>query len=186
MKKKLIVILVLLFAAVLATIFSFLLVFGPSFGIWLRRPSPQDYGERALAFMENGYYTSSESWKEARAAARDALKEAQSYEDTWPVLREALSAAGGKHSRLITVSDADTGGEEKAELPRVSTDGMERGIITLVIPEFTEDAEQAQEYAQIVISWLHDHQDAAGVIIDLRGNRGGDMAPMIAAPFRRR
>lgn len=181
MKKKLIVILVLLFAAVLAAIFSFLLLFGPSFGIWLRRPSPQDYGERALAFMENGYYTSSESWKEARAAARDALNEAQSYEDTWPILREALTAAGGKHSGLITASETDTGGKEKAELPRVSADKMGNGIVTLVIPAFTQDTEQAQEYAQIVISWLREHQDASGVIIDLRGNRGGDLAPMIAA-----
>ena len=32
-----------------------------------------------------------------------------------------------------------------------------------------------------MLSWLREHQDAAGVILDLRGNRGGDLAPMICA-----
>ena len=181
MKKKTLILSAILLAFVLAVLFFFLLLYGPNFGIYLRKPSPQAYGERALAFMENGYYSSAEEWWEAKASAQDALRAAQSYEDTWPILREALSAAGGKHSRLITPAEKEEAREDPISLPLVSTDSMEHGIVTLVIPEFTQGAEQAQEYAQIVLSWLREHQDAAGVIIDLRVNRGGDLAPMICA-----
>ena len=181
MKKKTLILSAILLAFVLAVLFFFLLLYGPNFGIYLRKPSPQDYGERALAFMDNGYYSSAEAWREAKAAAQDALRAAQSYEDTWPILREALSAAGGKHSRLITPAEKEEAREDPISLPLVSTDSMEHGIVTLVIPEFTQGAEQAQEYAQIVLSWLREHQDAAGVILDLRVNRGGDLAPMICA-----
>ncbi|MBR3153952.1 MAG: S41 family peptidase [Lachnospiraceae bacterium] len=131
--------------------------------------------------MENGYYSSAEEWREAKATAQDALRAAQSYEDTWPILSQALYAAGGKHSRLITPMEETEAREDPITLPLVSTDSMEHGIVTLVIPEFTQGAEQAQEYTQIVLSWLREHQDAAGVILDLRENRGGDLAPMICA-----
>ena len=171
-------ILAALLALVLALLLAFLLLYGPNFGVYLRKPSPQAYGERALAFMENGYYSSAEEWREAKATAQDALRSAQSYEDTWPILREALSAAGGKHSRLVTPAEEEEAREDPITLPLVSTDSMEHGIVTLVIPEFTQGAEQAP---QIVLSWLREHQDAAGVILDLRGNRGGDLAPMICA-----
>ena len=181
MKKKILIISAVLLTVVLAVLFFFLLIYGPNFGIYLQKPSPQDYGERALAFMDNGYYSSTEEWWEAKAAARDALCAAQSYEDAWPILREALSAAGGKHSRLITSAEEEEARGDPITLPLVSTDSMEHGIVTLVIPEFTQGAEQAQEYAQIVLSWLREHKDATGVILDLRGNRGGDLAPMICA-----
>ena len=98
MKKKILILLAALLAVVLAVLFAFLLLYGPNFGVYLRKPSPQAYGERALAFMENGYYSSAEEWREAKAAAQDALRSAQSYEDTWPILRQALSAAGGDWS----------------------------------------------------------------------------------------
>ena len=181
MKKKLLIILAPLLVLLLAAGVVFLALYGPSFGIYLRRPSPQAYGERALSFMENGYYASAGEWTEAKAEAREALSAAQSYEDTWPILRKALAVAGGKHSRLVTASEADADREETITLPLVSTDSMENCIVTVVIPEFTQGEAEAQEYAQIVISWLREHPDTVGVIVDLRGNRGGDIAPMIAA-----
>ena len=164
---------------ILAIIIVFLSLYGPSLGIYLRKPSPQDYGARALAFMDNGYYASTDEWLKAKETARNDLENAHSYQDTWPILREALVAAGGKHSRLITPEVSATASEEAITLPLVSSDRMENGILTVVIPEFTHGSKE--EYAAIIISWLQGHQDAKGVVIDLRGNTGGDIAPMIAA-----
>ena len=165
MKKKFLILLAALLAVVLAVLFAFLLLYGPNFGVYLRKPSPQSYGERALAFMENGYYSSAEEWREAKATAQDALRSAQSYEDTWPILREVLSASGGKHSRLVTPAEEEEAREASISLPLVSTDSMESGIVTLVIPEFTQGAEQAQEYTQIVLSWLREHQEPIAAAI---------------------
>ena len=126
MKRKILSLFAVLLAVVMVLLFAFLLLYGPNFGVYLRKPSPQAYGDRALAFMENGYYSSAEEWREAKATAQDALRSAQSYEDTWPILREALSAAGGKHSRLVTPTEEEEAREDPITLPLVSTDSMEQ------------------------------------------------------------
>ena len=179
-KKRILILFVILLTAA-AGLLAFLFLYGPSFGIYLRKPSPQAYGELALSFMDNGYYAPTEEWQGAKAAAQEALLSAHSYEDCWPILREALSAAGGKHSRLITAAEVEEVPEDAFRLPTVRSDSLEKGIVTLVLPEFTQGAEEAREYAQIVLSWLKENRDAVGVVLDLRGNRGGDLAPMICA-----
>ena len=66
-------------------------------------------------------------------------------------------------------------------LPIVRTDSIHNGILTITLPEYSQEAGEKEEYAQIVISWLREHTDAKGIVIDLCGNRGGDVAPMMAA-----
>lgn len=181
MKKKILIgALALMTAAIAAALAMLLINYGPNFGIYLIKPTPEAYGKQALSFMEYGYYTGSDDWKMARSAAEEKLKKAQSIEETYPALREALAVAGGKHSRLCLPSEIESFNEE-SKLPLVSTDREQQGIVTVVLPEYSQGAGKKEEYAQTVISWLRDHSDARGVIIDLRGNKGGDVAPMMAA-----
>ncbi|MBQ1411914.1 MAG: S41 family peptidase [Clostridia bacterium] len=181
MKKKIVITAVCLtITAFVAAVVMLLLRYGSNFGIYLIKPTPQAYGERALSFMEYGYYTDSDDWKKARSRAQEQLQNAESFEDTYPILRKAVSVAGGKHSALRLPSELETFKEE-SKLPLVSVDSMQNGIVTVVLPAYSQDAGKKEEYAQIVISWLREHTDAKGVIVDLRGNTGGDMAPMVAA-----
>ena len=181
MKKKIIITATALVITVLiAALVMLLLTYGPNFGIYLVKPTPEAYGQRALSFMEYGYYSDDSGWKETRSIAQDKLKNAKSFEDTYPVIREAIAVAGGKHSKLRLPSEIESFREE-SKLPVVSTDSEHNGILTVVLPEYSQGAGKKEEYAEIVISWLREHTDAKGVIIDLRGNQGGDMAPMIAA-----
>lgn len=61
-------------------------------------------------------------------------------------------------------------------LPTVTVDGE---IATAVVPEFTGDPAAGQRYADTLAEGLVD-ADVCGVIVDLRGNGGGDMGPMLA------
>lgn len=181
MKKKIIITAIcLMMAAFVVVVVMVLLRYGPNFGIYLIKPTPQTYGEKALSFMEYGYYADSDNWKKARSHALEQLQNAESFEDTYPILREAVAVAGGKHSALRLPSELETFREESG-LPLVRIDREPDGIGTMALPEYSQDAGKKEEYAQIVISWLQKHRDAKGVILDLRGNAGGDMAPMVAA-----
>ena len=181
MKKKIIITAIcLMMAAFVVVVVMVLLRYGPNFGIYLIKPTPQTYGEKALSFMEYGYYADSDNWKKARSHALEQLQNAESFEDTYPILREAVAVAGGKHSALRLPSELETFREESG-LPLVRIDREPDGIGTMALPEYSQNADKKEEYAQIVISWLREHTDAKGVILDLRGNTGGDMAPMVAA-----
>lgn len=175
-KKRLVVLLVLLillFAAVLLGLDRY----GPSFGIYLRKPTASAYGERAIALMSNGYYSSTDEWQEARAKALESLQDVRTYEETYPILSEAIAVAGGKHSRVVLPQEM-TEMQTDVQMPSVSELD---GIVTIALPGFLGNGEQAQEYARTGIEWLRAHPDAKGVILDLRHNTGGDVAPMVLA-----
>ena len=167
MKKKIIITaFALVFAAFAAAILMLLAVYGPNFGIYLIKPTSQACGAKALSFMKFGYYTNASDWKDAKKHVQEQLQKAESFEDTYPILREALAVAGGKHSKLRLPSEIENFKEE-SKLPLVSVDREQNGIVTVVLPEYSQNAGKKEEYARIVISWLQKHTDAKGVIVDL-------------------
>jgi len=175
-RKRLAVSLVCLLA-LLAAVLLGVDRYGPGFGVYLRKPTARAYGERAIALMNNGYYSSTDEWRAARAKALEALQDVQTYEETYPILSEAIAVAGGKHSRVVLPREL-TEMRSDVQMPSVSeTDG----IVTIALPEFLGSNEQAKEYARTGIDWLRAHSDAKGVILDLRHNTGGDVAPMVLA-----
>lgn len=175
-RKRLVVLSVLLLL-LLAALLLCVDRYGPSFGVYLRKPAARAYGERAIMLMNNGYYSSTDEWRATRAKALEALQDVQTYEETYPILSEAIAVAGGKHSRVVLPQEL-TEMQSDVQMPFVSET---EGIVTIALPEFLGDEEQAREYARTGIDWLRAHSDAKGVILDLRYNTGGDVAPMVLA-----
>ncbi len=174
MKKKICIILIVAFLAAALLAIDY---FGPSYGFYLRKPTVRAYGERAVMLMNNGYYAGSEEWRAASAKALEEIKGVKTYEEAYPILSEAVIVAGGKHSRIVPPQKL-TEMHSDVQMPSVSE--MD-GIVTIALPGFLGNTEQAKEYARIVIDFLRLHQDARGVIVDLRHNTGGDVAPMVLA-----
>ena len=178
-KQKIRIAVVLLaFAALVAFTLIALNFVGPSFGVYLHKPTPKEYGERALSLMNNGYYANSEEWWAVSANARAELDGAQSYEDVYPILCEAISVAGGKHSRLV-MPDELAESEAASSLP--SAEVREDGLIVLRLPTFLGDPARCLEYANTGIQLFKTQPNSRGLILDLRGNNGGDLAPMAGA-----
>ena len=78
--------------------------------------------------------------------------------------------------------------EDKETVPSVTQ--PEEGILLIALPHFSgQTADENQRYARSVLDGLPETETAEagalkGVIIDLRGNTGGNMYPMIAAIHR--
>lgn len=143
---------------------------------YLFKPSPQKYAKDVLRIADvMAIYRGSEDYARAKEEIKPQIKEAKSYEDVYEPLRTALKAGGGKHSNLITPDDAQPATEENSEAPQVSASG-DIGIVRL--PELGI-GEYGQTYADIVSKGLIDNA-TCGAIVDLRGNDGGDMGPMVA------
>lgn len=137
------------------------------------------YVRKAIHIMDKqGLFAEGPEWAAAKAEALSvkpgSLKEAQE------IVRSAAKVAGGKHSFLqlagSVVSDAT------AEWPAPEVSFSQGAIPVVSLPHFSGNHDEGVKYASAVLSAIP--KDIPGVVIDLRGNTGGNMYPMIAAIHR--
>lgn len=179
MKKVFIIILSVLLSLILICGAAVSMV-GPYFGFWLLPPSPKKYGSIAISIMENqALYASGEEWKAAKADAEEQLRSAKTIADTYPILEALTKQAGGKHSRFIRPDEVEEHKSIPAQMPEITEEAG--NVVRIRLPEFSGTREEASAYADPVVDYLDAHKDVSGVIIDLRGNTGGDMVPMVGA-----
>ncbi|SDS65063.1 S41 family peptidase [Corynebacterium timonense] len=139
------------------------------------KPSPQKYAKDVIRIVETlGIYAESDEFTAAKATALEEIKGATSYEETYEPLRAVIKAAGGKHSNILTAED------EAAEDPDQLAPAVEaRGNIAFAtVPDVTRH-DDGQAYADTLTEGILTHA-TCGAIVDLRGNGGGDMGPMVA------
>lgn len=165
-------------ALIIAAALTVVAKYGPDFGLYLVPPSAEHYGKDALATIgKNGIYSGSDEWKSTYEECLKMIENAESYEDTYPAIKKALSVCGGKHSMLMTKSESQNTTESYDEvLPTVSLNG---DIAVIKLPDFLGTAEAGRKYAKVAEDFIHENRDKIkGVVLDLRGNTGGDMGPM--------
>ncbi len=140
---------------------------------------PQRYVHKAVRVMDkNGLYAEGAQWDSAKRVALQSNP--QTMDDAYSVVRKALKVAGGKHSFLVPASSVAEDKEREWEMPSVSI--LDNNIASVKLPPFHGNREEGIKYASSVIDGIPD--DISGIIIDLRGNVGGNMYPMIAAVHR--
>ena len=81
---------------------------------------------------------------------------------------------------LMTKSESQSTSDSYDEvLPTVSLNG---DIAVIKLPDFLGTAEAGRKYAKVAEDFIHENRDKInGVVLDLRGNTGGDMGPMATA-----
>ncbi|WP_424446787.1 S41 family peptidase [Microbacterium sp. CH-015] len=151
---------------------------GPRFGVYLFPPAPEQYAEVALGFMDAG----GSEWDAARADVERLAADATSIEELHEPLAQAARVAGGKHSVFLTPDEAEQTAqtaEANFTTPTVTTDS---GITTVTIPPLgSVSTDQQTEYADTAAQGIVDAApNTCGWIVDLRGNTGGDMYPMLS------
>ncbi len=168
-------------ALIIAATLTVVAKYGPDFSLYLVPPSAERYGKDALATIgKNGIYSGSDEWKSTYEECLKMIENAKSYEDTYPAIKKALSVCGGKHSILMTKSESQSTSDSYDEvLPTVSLNG---DIAVIKLPDFLGTAEAGRKYAKVAEDFIHENRDKInGVVLDLRGNTGGDMGPMATA-----
>ncbi|MEC1178088.1 S41 family peptidase [Metasolibacillus meyeri] len=162
--------------------------FGPVVGaqlgkpIYIFAPNAERYGKVAIEMIElNGYYANGEQWEETKEKLKNEFKKVSVYEDTYLFIEEALQVGGGKHSFLLTKENRQTL-SAKDEMPSTTREG---DLLIIKLPQHLDAAANGKQYADTVLQEIKNNMNIKGAIIDLRGNRGGDMGPMITAvsPF---
>ena len=139
----------------------------------------ESYVKKAVRIMDkNGIYAQGSEWEKAKEEALSA--QPSSLEEAQEIVLKAGKVAGGKHTYLMTADEVNDNDTSSWEMPTVKL--LENGIAYVKLPAFSGNTEEGVKYANTVLNAIPDALQ--GVIIDLRGNRGGNMYPMIAAVHR--
>ena len=139
----------------------------------------ENYVKKAVRIMDkNGIYAQGPEWEKAKEEALSA--QPSSLEEAQEIVLKAGKVAGGKHTYLMTADEVNDNDSSGWEMPTVEL--LENGVAYIKLPAFSGNAEEGVKYANTVLNAIPN--TLQGVIIDLRGNRGGNMYPMIAAVHR--
>jgi len=141
----------------------------------------QTYVRDAIQQMDRkGLYAEGEAWE---AMKKEALsQDPETLEEAQEIINKAAKIAGGKHSYLMPANKAQAREKRSNEEVSPSVTMIEDGICMIHLPAFAGDDENCLRYARTVLNSIPD--TVKGVCIDLRGNHGGNMYPMIAAVHR--
>ncbi|MCQ2187948.1 MAG: S41 family peptidase [Bacteroidales bacterium] len=137
--------------------------------------TPQRYVHKALAIMDKtALFAEGPLWDEAKKRALSSAPEMM--DEAYEIVREALETAGGKHSFLMESSIVQYNDTIQWKMPAIEM--TDDSILVITVLEFSGNETQAKQYAQTLQDGIS--SDARNVILDLRGNTGGNMYPMIA------
>jgi len=143
-----------------------------------------DYLHEALDVMEaNALYRKSIDWTALRNNAHAKVQDPKTIEGVFPAIEFALKSLGDNHSTFYaknsTVISGNTNGPcqgTSAEVSAIAGIGYVKIIPTA--SDITQHSQYATDLQQKIKS--QDNANIKGWIVDLRGNTGGYMAPMLA------
>lgn len=148
---------------------------------------PGEFLDEVLEVVEsNAYYADRVDWNDWANDAEVAASAAESTESTYRFVRELVAALDDDHSRFVTPDEVarilEPGAQSTPEQRRPSGEVDQRGIGYLAVPGFgvvDMSSTAVTEYVEAAYDVLR--QPACGWIVDLAGNQGGSLYPMLAA-----
>jgi len=146
----------------------------------------QNYLSEILDIMEqNSINKQTINWSNFRTQVLDRAAGAQTIQETFPAIREALVLLGDNHSSY-THQDGRFlfAGTLQCELQDIVAPSIPSNIGYVTVNSFggSSSSNEAITYAEEIQNQImnQDNQDILGWIVDLRNNGGGNMYPMIA------
>jgi hypothetical protein len=145
---------------------------------------PRQYVESLLNIMQaNSINRLSIDWGQFRATVLAEAGSAQTIADTYPAIRTALRLLGDGHSFVVLPGGAILYVPLRScAAPTAATPAVPPAIGYVRVGTFTGSGTAATDFANSIQDAIRgaDRDDLLGWIVDLRGNGGGNMWPMVA------
>jgi len=144
----------------------------------------REYVDNALDIMQEwSLRRDSLDWEAIRAEAHALAREAVTTEETYPAIRRALRALGDNHSFLRPpqpTGGSAAGSATRPSPPSPTSRRLGADIALVTVPAFA--GADLEGFAAIIDRRIAevDGPTICGWVVDLRGNGGGNMWPMLS------
>jgi C-terminal processing protease CtpA/Prc len=140
----------------------------------VRPHTPAEFLNRTIALIRAESIDSAQvDWPRVEARAAYLARGAQADVGTLTALQYVISQLHDRHTRLVYPEQKVA---SESEVPTVRTEG---GVATLRIPGVSSDHAVGHRYLDAGFAALAGVPPVCGWIVDLRGNAGGSMFPML-------
>ena len=140
--------------------------------------TPSGYVRHCVRLLDRqALYANSPEWKETKSTILSEAKSFTTMDQAHDAVSKAAAVAGGKHSALLPPIKDTTSYPEYA--PEIQL--TQGNILHILLPSHMGVKVSDSLYIHTILDYIQAHPDSKGVILDLRGNTGGNMYPMIAS-----
>ena len=146
-------------------------------------PAARTYLTELVAVMqEHSLNRTKIDWNVFRTSVMTAAGAAQSVEQTFPAIRTALEMLGDGHSLYRPVTGTSITAARACVAPNADAPVLPPTVAYVRVGAFSGSAAEATAFANAVQGAIAsaDRDGLAGWIVDVRGNGGGNMWPMLA------
>lgn len=146
-------------------------------------PAARQYLTELIAVMqEHSINRGKIDWNAFRTSVMAAGGAAQSVEQTFPAIRTALELLGDSRSSYRPVTGSPISVARACAAPGAGTPTLPDTVGYVRVTSFSGSAGEATAFANALQGAIAaaDRDGLAGWVVDLRGNAGGNMWPMLA------
>ncbi|WP_430411673.1 S41 family peptidase [Kordia sp.] len=140
------------------------------------------YLTEALEIIEsNSIVVSGIDWEKIKTKAYETLEDKESTEDIHEIIKDVLKQLGDNHSTFISPSKKNNIANNNNRAIAINHKLIENNIGYINIPSFSGNGRLSIQFSKRIIEkiTLLDDSNVQNWIIDLRGNTGGNMWPML-------
>lgn len=144
-------------------------------------PEAAAYIDEVVTILKaNSLHRNKIDWIAFRAKVLAKAENAKTIEETYPAIHLAIKLLGDGHSYFASIVGGDTA-EESGAPPTLTDEKVPEDIGYVRVRYCMGNNEQKQIYIDELLSSIRqrDKDNLKGWIVDLRGNFGGDMQPML-------
>lgn len=146
-------------------------------------PTPTAVLDEGLKIIEtHSLHADRVDWTQVSLEAHQAAAKAEIAVDVYPIIRHTLTLLGDRHSSLSNSYQAKALSASGRSPDDVEIRHIGDGVMYLNMPAYRgNDGRAAAIFAETVSTRILAEKSVRGWIIDLRGNSGGNMWPMLSA-----
>lgn len=145
-------------------------------------PEATAYIDEVVTILKaNSLHRNKIDWTDFKSKVFAKAGNAKTVQDTYPAIHLAIKLLGDGHSYFAPAVDDTCSTEENSEPPTLTDEKVPEDIGYLRVRYCMGNNEQKQIYIDDLLSSIsqRDRDNLKGWIVDLRGNFGGDMQPML-------